>query len=113
MRITEDMVHGMGGRDSDNFALFLSLTCAAFLTLRRPENVRYLLSFVRIVEDSSLPDVSQTQAAQSAVLGVRQRLRLDLTPEKAISYMEKLIEDSLSSRMWIAVDAIHSLGKRF
>jgi hypothetical protein len=113
MRITEDMVDGMGGRDSDNFAIFLSLTCAAFLTLRRPENVRHLLSLVRILDVSALPDVSENQTTEAAILGIRDRLRLDLTQDETISFMEKLVEDSLSSKLWIAVDVIHSLGKRF
>lgn len=113
VRMTEDMVNGMGGRDSDNFAMFLSLTCAAFLTLRRPENVRHLLSMVRLMENCSLPDVEENQSIEAAILGIRERFRLDLSEDQAISFMEKLIEDSCSSRMWIAVDAIHTLGKRF
>ena len=107
------MVQGMGGRDSDNFALFQSLACAAFLTLRRPENVRYLLSLMRLMEFSSLPDLSENQSTESAIRGVRERLQLELNPDQAVAFMDKLIEDSLSSKMWIAVDAIHSLGKRF
>jgi len=47
------------------------------------------------------------------VLGMRERLRLDLTQEEAVAFMEDMIEASLSSKMWMAVDAIHSLGKRF
>jgi phosphatidylinositol 3-kinase len=113
LRMTQDMVHGMGGRESDNFAMFLSLTCAAFLTFRRPENARHLLSLVRLMEGCSLPDVEETQTIEAAILGIRERLRLDLTEDKAISFMEKLIEESCSSRMWMAVDAMHSLGKRF
>ena len=113
VRMPEDMVNGMGGRDSDNFAMFLSLTCAAYLTLRRSENVRHLLSLVRLMEDCSLPDVEQNQSIEAAILGIRERLRLDLSEDKAISFMEKLIEESCSSRMWIAVDAIHTLGKQF
>lgn len=115
LRITEDMVEGMGGRESDNYAMFLSLTCAAFLTFRRPENVRHLMSFVRLMEDCcTLPsNIDSKQALETAMLGVRERLQLDLTADEAISFMEKLIEESCSSRMWLAVDAIHSLGKRF
>jgi phosphatidylinositol 3-kinase len=113
MRITEDMVNGMGGWKSDNFCQFLSLACAVFLTLRRPENVRHLLSLLRIMEGCGLPDLEQTQSLESAIQGLRDRLRLDLNDEQAISFMEKLIEDSCSSKMWIAVDAIHSLAQRF
>jgi len=48
-----------------------------------------------------------------ALHGVLERLHLDLFDEKAISYMEQLIEDSIYSKIWIAVDAIHSIAKRF
>jgi phosphatidylinositol kinase/protein kinase (PI-3 family) len=112
MRITEDMVHGMGGRESDNYAKFLSLAGATFLTLRRPEYVRVLLSMVRLMEASWLPDVSENQTIHQAIMGMRDRLRLDLTEEQALTFMEELVESSLSSKIWIAVDAIHTLGKR-
>lgn len=113
LRITEEMVNGMGGKGSDSFVIFLSLTCAAFLTLRRPENIRHLLSMIRMMEGCYLPDVEQNQDIESAIMGVRNRLRLDLREEEAIVFMEKLIEESCSSKMWLAVDAMHTLGKRF
>jgi Phosphatidylinositol 3- and 4-kinase len=113
MRITEDMVYGMGGKESDNYARFLSLIGAAFLALRRPENVRVLLSMVRLMQASCLPDISENQTVEQAILGVRDRLRLDLSDSRAITYMEDLVEASLSNKMWIAVDAMHHLGKTF
>jgi phosphatidylinositol 3-kinase len=113
MRITQDMINGMGGWKSDNFCQFLSLACAAFLTLRRPENVRHLLSLIRLLEGCGLPDLEKTQSIEAAIRGVRDRLQLDLNDEDAIVFMEKLIEDSCASKMWIAVDAIHSLAQRF
>jgi Phosphatidylinositol 3- and 4-kinase len=113
MRITEDMVNGMGGKLSDNYAKFLSLTSAAFLALRRPEIVRILLSLVRLLECSNLPDMSENQSMDQAVLGMRDRLRLDLREDEAVAFMEHLIEDSLNSKLWLAVDAMHSLGKKF
>jgi phosphatidylinositol 3-kinase len=113
MRMTEDMVYGMGGRESDNYARFLSLAAASFLALRRPENVRILLSMVRLMKASCLPDVSENQSTEQAIKGVRDRLRLDLSESRAIVFMEELVEASLSNKMWIAVDAIHQLGKSF
>jgi phosphatidylinositol 3-kinase len=107
------MVNGMGGRSSDNYAKFLSLTSAAFLALRRPEIVRILLSMVRLTECSNSPDMSENQSIDQAILGLRDRLRLDLREDEAVAFMENLIEDSLNSKLWLAVDAIHSLGKKF
>uniref|UniRef100_A0A7R9WKA5 PI3K/PI4K catalytic domain-containing protein n=1 Tax=Pseudictyota dubia TaxID=2749911 RepID=A0A7R9WKA5_9STRA len=114
MRITEEMVLGMGGRDSDNFAKFLSLAGAAFVALRRHSNVRALLSHVRTMARTDLPSVSQNgQRPEDALLDMRRRFRLDLSEEEALSFIERLIESSIASKLWIAVDAIHSLGKRF
>ena len=115
LRITEDMVNGMGGRESDNYAMFLSLTCAAFLTFRRPENVRHVMSFVRLMDGSCTfaTNSDSKQPLETALCGIRERLRLDLSDDEAISFMESLVEESCSSKMWIAVDAIHSIGKRF
>lgn len=113
MRITEDMVDGMGGRESDNYSKFLSLVGAAFLALRRPENVRVLLSMVRLMEASCLPDTSENQTIGQAILSMRDRLRLDLSESRAVSYIEEAVEASLSNKLWIAVDAFHNLGKKF
>jgi Phosphatidylinositol 3- and 4-kinase len=113
MRITEDMVNGMGGPESDNYAKFLSLAGVAFVTLRRYGNVRVILSLVRLMVPSALPDVSFSQNADQVLQALRDRLRLDLSDTDAIAYMERLIENSIASKMWLAVDAIHRLGKRF
>jgi phosphatidylinositol 3-kinase len=113
VRITDDMVYGMGGKESDNYARFVSMIGAAFLALRRPENVRLLLSLVRLMEHSFFPDISENQTLENALQGLRDRLRLDLSDPEAVAFMEGLVESALSSKMAMAVDAIHSLGKKF
>jgi hypothetical protein len=80
----------------------------AFLTFRRPENVRHLISFMEKVAVHSKQELEIAM-----MMGMRERLQLDLTDDEAISFMEKLIEESCSSRMWLAMDAIHAVGKRF
>ena len=113
IRITEDMVLGMGGRDSDNFSKFLSIAGAAFVSLRRHNNVRILMALLRNMAYSKLPDISKNQNAGGALMAMHDRFRLDLSEEDSISFIEKLIEKSISSKIWIAVDTMHSLGKRF
>ena len=113
MRITDDMIFGMGGKGSDNYVKFLSLAGAAFLALRRPESVRVLLSMIRLMELGFIPDVSMNQTTAEAIMGVRGRLCLDLTEQDAVGHIESVIEQNLSSKLWMAVDAIHSLGKQF
>lgn len=111
VRITEDMVFGMGGKESDNYAMFLSLMGAAFLALRRHENVRVVLSLVRLMVGNK--ELSIHANPDEAVLKMRERLCLNLSDTEAVSYIEDLVETSISSKLWMAVDAIHSLGKRF
>ena len=60
-----------------------------------------------------MPDLESNQTIEAAIQGVRDRLKLDLSDEDAIIFMEKLIQDSCASKMWIAVDAIHSLAQKF
>jgi phosphatidylinositol 3-kinase len=117
MRFTQEMVDAMGGRDSDLYCQFLNLVSATFLTLRRPENVRAILSMIRVMYGSGLPDLEQTQTHEQAVKGLLDRLQLQLADDEAISFIESILEDSSTNSsnkmMWFAVDAIHSLGKRF
>mmetsp|Transcript_34262 Transcript_34262/g.70148 ORF Transcript_34262/g.70148 Transcript_34262/m.70148 type:complete len:1741 (-) Transcript_34262:116-5338(-) len=113
MRITEEMVMGFGGRESDNFARFVSFAGAAFLTLRRHNNLRSLLSHVRLMVDSNMVDVSIHQSPEEAILAMRGRFRLDLNDDDALTYIEDVVEKSIASKMWKAVDVIHSIGMHF
>jgi hypothetical protein len=56
-------------------------------------------------------DVSQTQQPEEAILAMRGRFRLDLSDDEALTYIEQVVEKSISSKMWRAVDVMHSLGK--
>ncbi|KAL7493369.1 hypothetical protein ACHAWT_002400 [Skeletonema menzelii] len=113
MRITDEMVMGFGGRESDNFARFVSFAGAAFLTLRRHNNLRTLLSHIRLMVDSNMVDVSIHQSPEEAILAMRGRFRLDLNDDDALTYIEDVIEKSIASKMWKAVDVIHSIGMHF
>ena len=113
MRITEEMVKGFGGRDSDNFAKFLVFTGAAFLTLRRHNNLHSLLSHICNMIHANVDDVSINQPAEESILAMRGRFRLDLNDDDALAYIEDVVEKSITSKMWRAVDVMHSLGKHF
>ena len=113
MRITEEMVKGFGGRDSDNFAKFLVFTGAAFLTLRRHNNLHSLLSHICNMIHANMGDVSIKQPPEESILAMCGRFRLDLNDDDALAYIEDVVEKSITSKMWRAVDVMHSLGKHF
>lgn len=112
MRVTTHMINGMGGCDSDNFAKFLSLVGAAFTALREPTSVRILLSLVRILSDTDLPSLSFGQTPDEALRSMLQRFRLDLNNDEAVEYIEEVINMSMKSKMWLAVDVMHDISKR-
>jgi len=107
------MVLGMGGQESDNFSKFVNLAGAAFIALRRHHSLRVLMSLVGLLTHSGIPDISLNQTPEDSMLALLYRFRLDLNDNDALTFMEKLIESSITSKLAIAVDAIHSLGKHF
>jgi phosphatidylinositol 3-kinase len=113
MRITEEMIKGFGGRDSDNFAKFIYFIGAAFLTLRRHNNLHSLFSHICNMIHANMGDVSVNQPPEEALLAMRGRFRLDLNDDDALAYIEDVVEKSITSKMWKAVDVMHSLGKHF
>jgi phosphatidylinositol 3-kinase len=113
MRITSQMLDAMGGKDSDNFAKFLSLVGAAFITLRQPSSVRILMSLLKGMVDAEIPDISINQKPESALQLFHERLCLNLNDNDAVLFLEENIARSSTSKLWVAVDALHSLGKRF
>ena len=111
MRVTEEMVAAMGGKESDYFSKFISFAGAAFLILRRHENVRMMANSIMCNKESNLPDINIHQPPEDSLLGLIQRLRLDLCDDDALTYFEELIENCLTNKLWIAVDALHNVGK--
>lgn len=104
---------GFGGHESDNFSKFLSFVGAAFLTLRRHNNLHALLSHIFNMVHASMEDLSINQPPEEAILAMRGRFRLDLNDDDALAYIENVVEKSIMSKMWRAVDVMHSLGKHF
>ena len=107
------MIRGFGGQESDNYAKFLSFTGAAFLALRRHNNLHSLLTHIRNMVYSNMRNVSMVQHPKEANLAMSVRFRLDLNDDNALTYIEHVVEKSISSKMWRAVDVMHSLGKHF
>ena len=62
---------------------------------------------------SNIPDVAVNQKPEEALELIHQRFCLDLNENDAVAFLEENIEQSLTSKIWIAVDAMHSFGKRF
>ena len=71
------------------------------------------MSLVQGMIHSNIPDVAVNQKPEEALELIHQRFYLDLNQNDAVAFLEGNIEHSLTSKIWIAVDAMHSFGKRF
>lgn len=80
--------------------------------MHQNQNVRMLANSIMCLKECNLPDISVYNTPEEALSGLFSRLKLDLeSDDAALSYFEHVIEDSISNKLWIAVDTIHNLGK--
>jgi phosphatidylinositol 3-kinase len=93
MKLSREMVEGMGGLNSEHFADFKRLCYTAFLHLRRSANL--ILNLFSLMVDANVPDIALEP--DKTVKKVQDKFRLDLTDEQAVQYMQSLIDISLIS----------------
>jgi phosphatidylinositol 3-kinase len=103
LRLSQEMVDGMGGFGSLTYKKFLSYCFSAFLILRRSANL--FLNLFSLMKDSTLPDI--LIEPDKVVSKVQERFRLDLSEEEAVHYLQCVISDSLSAFIPLVYDSVH------
>uniref|UniRef100_A0A915JDD3 Phosphatidylinositol 3-kinase catalytic subunit type 3 n=1 Tax=Romanomermis culicivorax TaxID=13658 RepID=A0A915JDD3_ROMCU len=107
MKITKEMIEGMGGFSSPLFQEFRTLCYTGFLHLRRHANL--FLNLFALMVDASIPDIALEP--DKAVRKVQERFLLHLSEEEAVKAMQQLIDDSISARMAAFVDMMHDVAQ--
>merc|ERR1712088_132917 len=90
MKLSKEMIEAFGGMASEHYQEFRKECYTAFLSLRRYANL--ILNLFSLMVDASVPDIALEP--DHAVRKVQDKFRLDLSDEEAISYLQKLIDDS-------------------
>jgi phosphatidylinositol 3-kinase len=111
MRFTEEMLSGMGGRDSEHYRRFQEQCAEAFLVLR--QSVVELLSLVRLMVDANIPDLSIHQTPGDVLAAMFKRFRLDLTDEDAAQYILTLVTNAASDLLPTVFEGMHKLALHF
>nr|CAI5868714.1 unnamed protein product [Callosobruchus analis] len=105
MKLSKEMVEAMGGVTSEHYQEFRKLCYTAFSHLRRHANL--ILNLFSLMVDASVPDIALEP--DKAVRKVQDKLRLDLSEEEAVQYIQNLIETSVTAVMPAIVEQLHKI----
>ncbi|XP_044761219.1 phosphatidylinositol 3-kinase catalytic subunit type 3 [Coccinella septempunctata] len=103
MRLSREMVEAMGGVTSEHYQEFRTQCHTAFLHLRRHANL--MLNLFSLMIKASIPDIALEP--DKAVKKLLEKLRLELSEEEAVQYIQQLIDASASAVMPVIVEQFH------
>jgi len=107
MKLSKEMIEGMGGVSSEHYQDFRKECYTAFLYLRRHANL--ILNLFSLMVDASVPDIALEP--DKTVRKVQDKFRLDLTEEEAVQYIQNLIDISATAIMAVMVERLHQLAQ--
>lgn len=110
MKLSKEMIEGMGGAQSAYYQSFRQYCFTAFTTLRKSSGL--ILNLFSLMVDANIPDIRMEP--DKAVGKVKERFHLELrTEEEVIKMFEGLIEDSMSAMFPAIIDWTHGFVQRF
>lgn len=109
MKLTREMLDGMGGLSGGQWQEFRRLCYTAFLHLRRHANL--ILNLFSLMVSASIPDIALEP--DKAVKKIETRFNLDLNDEEAVMLMQRLIDASISAKMAVLADWAHDWAQAF
>ncbi|TRY87681.1 hypothetical protein DNTS_013624 [Danionella cerebrum] len=107
MKLSKEMVEGMGGMQSEQYQEFRKQCYTAFLHLRRYSNL--ILNLFSLMVDANIPDIALEP--DKTVKKVQDKFRLDLSDEEAVHYMQGLIDESVGALFAAVVEQIHKFAQ--
>lgn len=105
MRITKEMIDGMGGPDNPNYQRFRAYCCQAYNILRRSATlITVLLSLMR---DAGIDDLHPEPMTTIAKL--YEKFRVDIDDEAADSVFLRLVDDSVAAMFPVFFEMLHKI----
>lgn len=109
MKLTTEMIDGMGGPNSEHFHDFKKLCYTAFLAIRRSSNL--ILNLFTLMVNANIPDIAIEP--DKSVKKVQDKFVLHLTDEEAVQYMQNVIDGSVSAMMPVLVERFHTIAQKW
>lgn len=103
VKVSKEMVDGMGGPHSQHYARFQNYCFTAFTILRKSANL--ILNLVALMVDANIPDIKHRDVHEQ----LQDKFRLDLTEEQAIKHFETVLNET--SYITVVFDHIHTIAQ--
>lgn len=109
IKICKEMVEGLGGTASPQYAQFKQYCFTAYTTLRKSSSL--VLNLFSLMVQSSVPDIRMIEEQMGGVGGavgkVRERFNLDVSEEEAVRLLDQVIGDSVNAVFGVVIDRLH------
>ena len=109
IKICKEMVEGLGGTNSAQYAQFKQYCFTAYTTLRKSSSL--VLNLFSLMVQSSVPDIKMVEEQMGGVGGavgkVRERFNLDVSEEEAVRLLDQVIGDSVNAVFGVVIDRLH------
>ncbi|KAF1934842.1 phosphatidylinositol 3-kinase [Clathrospora elynae] len=120
MKLCKEMVEGMGGKGSEGYARFKSLSYTAFCALRKSSSL--ILNLFSLMQGANIPDIKGRGGdagadgggdAGQGVAFIRERLWLGRSEEEVVRMWEALVEESLGDWKAGVIDWAHEFVQTY
>ncbi|KIW18647.1 hypothetical protein PV08_02936 [Exophiala spinifera] len=109
IKLCKEMVEGLGGTASPQYAQFKQYCFTAYTTLRKSSSL--VLNLFSLMVQSSVQDIrlveEQTGGIGGAVGKVRERFHLDVSEEEAVRLLDQVLADSVNAVFGVVIDRLH------
>jgi phosphatidylinositol 3-kinase len=108
IKVCKEMVEGLGGTASPQYAQFKQYCFTAYSTLRKSSSL--VLNLFNLMVQSSVQDVRMVEEqglSGGAVGKVRERFHLDVSEEEAVRILDQVLGDSVNAVFGLVIDRFH------
>lgn len=109
IKLCKEMVEGLGGTGSAQYAQFKQYCFTAYTTLRKSSSL--VLNLFSLMVQSSVQDIrlieEQMGGLGGAVGKVRERFQLDVTEDEAVRLLDQVLADSVNAVFGVVIDRLH------
>lgn len=111
IKLCKEMVEGLGGTTSPQYAQFKQYCFTAFTTLRKSSPL--VLNLFSLMVQSSVQDIRMIEEQMGGLGGavgkVRERFHLDVSEEEAVRLVDQVLADSVNAVFGVVIDRLHEL----
>ncbi|ELP84266.1 phosphatidylinositol 3-kinase class, putative [Entamoeba invadens IP1] len=103
MKLCKEIVEGMGGKGSPQYQEFTKLCCECYNSIRKSSKL--IMNLFQLMTNSNIAVFQEM--GQKCINKLKEKLRMDLTDERAAKFMVGLIETSVNALFPVFVDSFH------